>query len=173
MYADPSICMSARLMGILNYANQVTDPCRMGRRISVWAVGFPKCVGCVRADYLEASKNLDDSILSQLFRENDSGLGLEIVAVTAAVVTSPYPTIFTHKNMLPQYMVAEFTLQATLIALVPLRVPVVLTTDLFMPSKTFRYTLIDPSKNNLGIKLWTNKNTIGQDSHMVTYHNTH
>ena len=73
--------------------------------------------------------------------------------MTAAVVTSPYPTIFAHKNMLPQYMVAEFTLQATLIALVPLRVPVVLTTDLFMPSKTFRYTLIDPSKNNLGIKL--------------------
>lgn len=59
----------------------------------------------------------------------------------ATAVTSLYPTIFVYKDILKQYIVAKFALQAAIIALSPLRVPVVLTTNLFILSEIFDYLI--------------------------------
>lgn len=50
----------------------------------------------------------------------------------ATAIACPHPTIFTHENIFWQVVTAKFTLQAPLIPPRPLRVPMMLTSDVFV-----------------------------------------
>lgn len=50
----------------------------------------------------------------------------------ATAIACPHPTILTHENIFGQVVTAKFTLQAPLIPPRPLRVPMMLTSDVFV-----------------------------------------
>lgn len=62
-------------------------------------------------------------------------------SVPSTTITGPHSTILAHENILRQIMVAELALQTPSITPSPLRVPVMLTTDILMLSKIIDYSV--------------------------------